>query len=294
LGLMKWLLEFWRSRHPAVTLLRMVVVGIILFLSLVMFFENNLIFIPSQYPAGNFHLSEDPNASPRPQDVWFEAADGTKIHAWYFEAAREEGQPEPPVILLCHGNAGNLSGRYQRAALLMSAPADVLVFDYRGYGRSEGKPHEAGVYQDVEAAWAELTTTRGIAAERIIIYGVSLGGVMAVHLASQVDAAGLIVESTFTSVADMARRTMPFIPVFMIRTKMDSASKILQAKMPKLHIHSPMDEIVPYDLGKALFAKAPEPKVFYEVAGSGHNETMDVGGDALLGRIHDFLHEVAR
>jgi hypothetical protein len=272
----------------------MLVVGILLFLGLVMFFENNLIFIPSQYPVGNFHLSEDPKASPRPEDLYFQAADGTRLHAWYFRAPRAENAPPPPVILLCHGNAGNLSGRYVRAKMFMQAPADVFIFDYRGYGRSAGKPHEAGVYQDVEAAWAELTETRGIAPERVIIYGVSLGGVMAVHLASKVEAAGLVVESAFTSVADMARRTMPFIPTFLIRTKMNSAAKILEVKMPKLHIHSPLDEIVPYDLGKQLFAVAPEPKSFYEVPGSGHNTTLAVGGAPLLKRIHQFVTETTR
>lgn len=286
---MKRLLDFWRSRHPAVTLLRMLFIGIILFLGLVMFFENNLIFIPSQYPLGNYHLSEDPKASPRPEDLYFQASDGTKLHAWHFRAPRIEGAPEPPTILLCHGNAGNLSDRYRRAVMLMGAPADVFVFDYRGYGRSEGKPHEAGVYKDVEAAWAELTKTRGIPGDRIVIYGVSLGGVMAIHLASKVDAAGLIVESTFTSVADMARRSMPFIPVFLIRTKMDSARKILEVKMPKLHIHSPLDQIVPFDLGEQLFSLAPEPKSFYQVDGAGHNSTLDVGGDKLLERIHRFV-----
>jgi fermentation-respiration switch protein FrsA (DUF1100 family) len=269
----------------------MLLMGVVLFYGMVMFFENNLIFIPQRYPVGNFHISEDPKANPRPQDVWFKAADGTRLHAWYFETPRVADEPEPPVILLCHGNAGNLSGRYVRAAMLMSAPADVFVFDYRGYGRSDGKPHEAGVYLDVEAAWRELTEQRAIAPDRIVIYGVSLGGVMAIHLASQVPAAGLVVESTFTSVADMARVTMPFIPTFLIRTKMNSAAKIQQATMPKLHIHSPLDEVVPFQLGQKLYECAPDPKRFYQVDGSGHNDTRETGGAALLAQIHDFVRQ---
>lgn len=285
-------LKFWRARTPGATLARMLLLGVILFYGFVMFMENSLIFFPSRYPAGNFHLSEDPKVDPQPEDVWFEAEDGTRLHAWYISAPRALAGDNPPVVLLCHGNAGNLSDRYQRAVLLSGAPADVFVFDYRGYGRSDGSPHEAGVYQDVEAAWQVLTEKRSIAPDRIIIYGVSLGGVMAVHLASQAPAAGLVLESTFTSVADMARATMPFIPVFLIRTKMDSKAKIQQAAMPKLHIHSPLDEIVPFELGKQLYESAPGSKYFYQVDGSGHNETMAVGGDNLLTRIHGFFAEV--
>jgi fermentation-respiration switch protein FrsA (DUF1100 family) len=168
-------------------------------------------------------------------------------------------------------------------------PTQVFIVDYRGYGRSEGRPSEEGLYTDARAAWRYLVEERGIAPARIVIFGKSLGGAVAVELATQVKPAGVILESSFTSVPDMAARHFPFVPKALIRTKMNSAGKIARIRAPKLHIHSPADEVVPYELGRELFDAAADPKRFHRVEGAGHNETYLVGGSGYFAAIRDFM-----
>jgi fermentation-respiration switch protein FrsA (DUF1100 family) len=143
---------------------------------------------------------------------------------------------------------------------------------------------------DARAAWDHLTTTRGIPAAQIVIFGKSLGGAVAIDLATKVEACGLIVQSSFTSVADMAGEVLPFVPRFVIRTKMDSLSKIASVSCPKLFIHSPADEIVPYRLGRRLFDAARAPKQFYEVKGAPHNLTNTIGGAPYYEALRDFIN----
>lgn len=146
---------------------------------------------------------------------------------------------------------------------------------------------------DARAAWNHLINERNVPADKIIVFGDSLGGAVAIDLAAEVKPAGLIVQSGFTSIADMAAEVMPFIPGFIIRTKMDSLSKIPRVSCPKLFIHSPNDEMVPYRMGRRLYDAAQEPKQFYEVAGASHN-TMDmVGGRAYFDAIGNFVRSCA-
>src|SRR6185369_17276293 len=140
-----------------------------------------------------------------------------------------------------------------------------FIIDYRGYGRSEGKPTEQGLYLDARAAWDYLTTERGVPSQRVIIFGKSLGGAPAIDLASHLEPGGLIVQSSFTSAADMAAVVMPLLPRVFLHTKMDSVTKISRVHCPKLFIHSRADEVVPFELGHRLYQVAPEPKLFYEV-----------------------------
>jgi fermentation-respiration switch protein FrsA (DUF1100 family) len=177
---------------------------------------------------------------------------------------------------------------------LARIPAQVFIVDYRGYGRSEGKPNESGVYLDARAAWEYLTAERGIAGERIVVFGKSLGGAVAVDLAAEVTPAGLIVQSSFCSVPAMARVHYPFVPGWMVRTKMDSLSKIGAVVCPKLFIHSRNDEIVPIEQGRALFEAAVGEKRFVEIEGASHNETWLVGGDSYRQAIRDFVLDCHR
>ena len=200
------------------------------------------------------------------EDVFFETADGKKLHGWFVPAASNS---LAPVILFLHGNAGNIGHRWEKIRILHDLDVSVFIFDYRGYGQSEGKPSETGIHKDADAAYACLVE-RGITPESIIVYGESLGGAFAIDLAARKSVKALMVEDTFTSVPAMVRRTMPFIPPFILGTKLDSLSKISKVPAPKLIFHSIDDEIVPFEMGKTLFDAAAEPKRFVRLRG-GHN-----------------------
>ncbi len=175
----------------------------------------------------------------------------------------------------------------------MGLPVNVFIVDYRGYGKSEGKPSEQGLYLDARAAWDYLVNDRRVAPRDIVILGKSLGGAPAIDLASQVEPGGLIVQSSFTSAADMAATILPFLPRLFLHTRMDSISKITRVHCPKLFIHSRADEVVPFELGRRLFEAAPDPKEFYEVIGSPHNSTYIVGGKAYFEAVRRFLEKCA-
>jgi len=241
-----------------------------------------------------FHPS--PGADLRPadvglagEDVFFEAEDGVRLHAFWLPAAGADR-----AFLFLHGNAGNASHRLPNAALLVRLGASVLLLDYRGYGRSEGRPSESGVYTDARAALTHLVEAHGMAPERIVIFGRSLGGAVAVDVARDRPLGGVILESTFTSAADMARRifgALGFAVRPFTRGRFDSAAKIAELRAPLLFFHGNRDEIVPFELGRALFDAAPEPKRFITVRGAGHNDTIRIGGEPYLERIAAFLDE---
>jgi fermentation-respiration switch protein FrsA (DUF1100 family) len=165
---------------------------------------------------------------------------------------------------------------------------NVLIIDYRGYGKSQGHPTEAGLYKDALAAYDYLFGRRDIDPQRIMAYGASLGGAVAVDLASKRNLSCLIVDSSFTSAADMAKRIYPFVPSFLIRVRMDNIGKIKTIKIPKLFIHSKDDEIVPMELGRRLFEAAVPPKEFLEITG-GHNEGYMDSQDKIVEEMSRFL-----
>jgi fermentation-respiration switch protein FrsA (DUF1100 family) len=273
-----------KIRHGAT-----VIIGFATMILLMALFERSLIFFPTRYPDGLWDTEVAARGSGCViDDHFFTATDGTRLHGWW--CRRIDAPADQPVLLFFHGNAGNLS---HRADLLIElatrTPASVFVVGYRGYGRSEGRPSEEGLYKDARAAWQHLTEESGVGAERIIIFGKSLGGGAAVDLAMEVPAAGLIVESSFTSIPDMAGAHYPFVPKFLIRTQINSLVKIEFVSMPKLFIHSKQDRVVPYRLGRKLFEAAPEPKRFYEVVGAGHNDTWFVGGESYFKALGDFI-----
>lgn len=268
------------------------------FLLLIMALEDRLIYFPLKYPDGFWDIDRLPSnpaeVVPRIEECWFTAPDGVKLHGWFCVPHRNSGGDLVPeaaemVLLWFHGNAGNISHRYGMIRAVMPLRVNVFIIDYRGYGKSEGRPSEAGLYLDARAAWDYLIEHRGISADRIIIFGKSLGSAPAIDLAAQTSPAGLIVQSGFTSVADVAATILPFFPRFLLRTKMESQRKIPDVRCPKLFVHSPADEIIPYRLGRRLFEAASEPKQFYEVTGASHNDTFEVGGRKYLETLQRFI-----
>lgn len=262
------------------------------FVLLMAFFEKSLIFFPTSYPDGEWDVEIIARGSGSVvNDCYYESQDGTRLHSWWCRS--EKPAPDRPVLLLFHGNAGNLSHRADlMLELATRVGADVFMAGYRGYGRSGGKPSEEGLYADGRAAWGWLTTEGGVDPDRVVVFGKSLGGAVAVDLTTETNPAGLIVESSFTSIPDMAARHYPFVPAFLIRTKMDSLAKVSKISCPLLVVHSRADEVVPFEMGRKLFDSAPQPKNFFEVEGAGHNETWLVGGQSYFEALVRFVQSV--
>ena len=250
---------------------------------LIMIFENRIIFVPTKYPAGDW---DAPARATVPfEDVWLETSDGVKIHGWM-----ARGKGARATILYFHGNAGNLTHRADWIEVLTRLPADVLAIDYRGYGRSEGAPNEAGIYRDAEAAYAYLTETRGVAPQQLIIYGVSLGGAPACEIAWRRPCAGLIVQSAFTNAGDMASRMIPILPMrWLVRARFDNAAKIARVRVPKLIVHGRDDEVVPYEMGKRLYEAAVEPKKLIIFDDAGHNDLVWLYQPQLTAAFRSFI-----
>jgi len=182
-------------------------------------------------------------------------------------------------VLFCHGNGGNISHRLDTIWTWNKLGMNVLIFDYRGYGKSEGKPSEEGTYLDAEAAWKHLVEKRGAAGERIIIHGRSLGGAVAARLARDHTPAGLILESTFSSVPDMAAKLYPMFPVRLLsRFEYGTAEYVAAVKCPVMVIHSAEDDIIPFKLGRRVFEAAGEPKRFVQIHGSHNSGFMESDG----------------
>ena len=174
-------------------------------------------------------------------------------------------------MLFLHGNAGNISHRGESVAIFHALGVDVFIFDYRGYGRSGGRPSEDGLHRDAAAAWAYLTESRGFAARDVVIFGRSLGGVVAARLAAGLKPGALIVESAFTSARDVANAVFPLLSrLVVLRYEFPAAEYIGQVTVPVLVLHSREDEIMPFRLGEGLYAAASEPKTFVELRGD-HN-----------------------
>ena len=222
------------------------------------------------------------------EEVWLDTEDGVRIHSFFLSTPGATR-----AILFLHGNAGNAAHRLPNAARLAELDTHVWVLGYRGYGLSEGRPSEAGVYLDARAALAHLVEERGIPLDRVVLFGRSLGGAVAVDLAQDRPLAGVILESTFSSVADVADAVFPIPIGVLLRGRWNSAAKIERVRAPLLFLHGDLDQIIPIELGRRLYDAAPEPKVFEVIPHAGHNTTVELGGRAYFARIRAFLDEVA-
>lgn len=206
------------------------------------------------------------------EDVRFKAGDGVELNGWFFPAATNSHRPRL-AVLVCHGNAGNISHRLDTCAALLATGVSVFVFDYRGYGRSQGRPSEEGTYRDAQAAYQWLRQ-KGFAGTNIIAFGESLGGGIATELAAREPVGGLVLESTFTSITDMGAELFPWLPVRWLGTiRYDTRSKLPRLHIPVMVMHSPADDLIGFQHGQRNFAAAKEPKLFWEIKGE-HNDPL--------------------
>jgi len=197
------------------------------------------------------------------QDVSIQTTDGVTLHGWYIPGSGDR------VLLFFHGNAGNISHRLESIRQFLHLGLSVLIIDYRGYGQSEGRTTEKGIYRDAEAAWHYLTETVNTPDNRIIVFGRSMGASAAAYLAARHHPLALIIESSFTSVPDVAREYYPWLPVRWLSRLRHSAKEFVQDNdSPVLVVHSRDDEIVPFHHGESIFAAAKEPKSFLEIRGT--------------------------
>jgi len=234
-------------------------------IGLAYYLANRAVYYPSKYPEGSWELQRAMGAS----DAWMQSSDGVKIHGWW---VRQDGSPL--VTLFLHGNAGNVTNHTQHIQEIAAAGSSVLVIDYRGYGKSSGRPSEQGLYRDSEAGFIYLLG-KGYRPEQIIVQGESLGSAVAIDLASRRPCAALILEAPFTSAGEVAGTVLPFIGLLLIRS-FNSLPKIPWIRAPKFFMQGDRDEVIPLRLGQKLFAAAQGVKTFWVIPGAGHNDILEL------------------
>ena len=243
--------------------------------------EKGIVFFPDPDLVGtpaDFGLSYE--------DVFFEAADGVALHGWWVP------QAGAPVLVWFHGNAGNISHRLENIKLLHDlVGVQVFIFDYREYGRSQGRISREGTFLDAAAAYRYVTATRGVPAGEIVLFGRSLGTALATDLAIQKPCRSLILESAFTNSSDMAKMLAPFLFDWRPKVPYDNLGKIDKVKVPVFIIHGSDDEIIPVDMARRLFAAANSPKDLYIIPGAHHNDTYVVGGKTYFEKLKSFIYQ---
>ncbi len=268
------------SKMPMwLTILGVVIAAYVVLVGLAFLFQERLLYFPLR------NLATSPaSINLAYEEVRFEAADGIELSGWFIPAVEPKG-----VVLFFHGNAGNISHRLDSIATFHRLGLSVFIIDYRGYGQSEGRPTERGTYLDAEAAWRYLVQERQIRPTEIVLFGRSLGGAVAAWLAEQQRPAALILESTFTSVPDVAAQSYPFLPVRLLsRIHYDTLERLPKIDCPVLVIHSPDDRLIPYSHGRRLLAAAKEPKAFIALRG-GHNEGFIIAGPEYEAKLAEFI-----
>jgi uncharacterized protein len=230
---------------------------------------NSLLYFPSR------GIIETPDrAGLDYRDLWLETDDGERLHGWWIDARKDSlGH-----LLLCHGNAGNIGDRVLHAALLTTTGFDVLLFDYRGYGRSSGTPSEDGTYRDARATLTCLLEQPGVDPSRVFYLGESLGGAVALDLALVRPPAGLVLLSAFTGVRELGRLHYPFVPAALVPDAYPALRRIHELHAPLLVLHGDRDDIVPLSQGRALYDAAPGAKRMHVFPGLGHNDLVPLAG----------------
>lgn len=223
------------------------------------------------------------------ENVHLETPDGETLHGWFVPAGDTERNA---AVLLFHGNAGNISHRFDTLRIWHALGYDSFIFDYRGYGESTGSPDEEGTYTDAQTAWNYLVKEKGIPPDRIVLFGRSMGGAIAAQLATRTEPAALIIESSFTSVPDIAADLYPWLPARLLsRFEYDTRAYAQQAGCPVMVIHSSEDEIIPFEHGHAIHASAATPKYMLTLQGS-HNQGFLSSGSHYIEGLQDFLQTV--
>ncbi len=272
-----------RKRSWPRRLLRLLALAACTYLGVILvlvFFENRLVYFPT---SAQEDWPKEP-LSPEIKDIHLTSADGIPIHAWWWPVADSTG-----AILYCHGNAGNLSSRGPTLEKIRALLGEsVLIFDYPGYGKSGGKPNEQGCYQAADAAYDWLVGQH-IDPEKIVIYGGSLGGGVAVDLASRKKHRALVLAKTFTSLPDVAQHLHPWLPVrWLMRNRFDNLGKIGRCTSPVFIVHGTADSLVPFEHGQRLFAAANEPKHFMPVDRGDHNDPLP---EEVFQKLQTFLRD---
>lgn len=226
-------------------------------------------------------------------DVVFQSADGTGLHGWFLDRHEEDGVG-PLTILFMHGIAGNVSHRIENvAALCRELDARALLFDYRGYGRSSGEPSVEGVVQDAEAALQLLIRRPEVDPSRILLFGHSMGGAIAIELAARQgrQVCGLVVESSFTTGREIAKLFFPLVPANAVPVFFDSETRIKQIEVPVMITHGECDSLLPPSMGRALCRAAPEPRSFFLVPGADHHDVFKKGGVSYFQALSEFIQK---
>ena len=261
-------------------LLLILLIGIVACAAFYPQLENSIIFHPQK------GFDDNPsNWDLVYESVEFFTPDGERIHGWFFPV-----QKEAPVFLFCHGNAGNISHRIENVSSVIKRGISVLIFDYRGYGKSSGKPSEKGIYRDGIAAYDYLIDHKKIPPQRMVIFGRSLGGAVAIEVALQREVGCVIIESAFTSSKDMAKTIFPFFIMSpFLPHHYHNGSKIKGISVPKMIVHGDNDKTIPFYMGKRLFESASGVKKFFPVHGAGHNDTYIKGGEHYFDALYGFI-----
>jgi fermentation-respiration switch protein FrsA (DUF1100 family) len=268
---------------PLSMFLLYILVAYVLFLILIRLFEHRMIFFPD-HPGrleGDWH--------PRtlgPEDVWITTADGTKLHAWWLPNANAKF-----TFLGLHGNASNVANRAPIYEFLRDTPANVLALEYRGYGHSEGKPTEAGLYLDAEAAYQYLVNTRRLNPKSIVAFGQSIGTAIAVDLAARHGVGGVILEAPFPSASRVATKLYWFLPglSLLVQSQFDTQSKLKTITAPILIVHCTRDPVLPFQLSQEVYNSALAPKQFLQIRGYCHEESSLVAPAQYRSALQDFL-----
>jgi fermentation-respiration switch protein FrsA (DUF1100 family) len=268
-------------------LLALLAVGYILFLVVLRLTESRMLYVPG---ASRTLLPPPADLGLGITRVELTASDGVRLVSWVMPADGGSGY----WLLICHGNAGNISeaGRPYHYAGLRALGLSLFAFDYRGYGESEGKPTEQGLYRDADSAYRYLRDTLGVPERRIVVFGHSLGSAVAVELVSRAPAAGLVLDGALTSVVERAQELFPFAPVrWVAANKYPSIKRIGRLTLPKLFLHAQGDEVIPFAHGRRLFEAAAPPKRFVSLRG-GHGNAFEVDSAAYFGAIGRFVAEL--
>lgn len=255
-----------------------ILIGLSLIFAYVKYIEHKGIYYPvkeiSLYPS---------SAGMSFKDIYITTEDNVRINSWFIS-----NQKAKYTLLFFHGNAGNIGDRLDKLQLLYQAGLNIFIIDYRGFGKSQGRPSEHGFYRDAFKAYDYLINTVGISPDHVILYGESLGSAIAMDLAFHKKVKALILEGAFSSGRDMAVRFYPFLPRFIFSNSFDSLTKVKEINAPKLFIHSLNDEIVPFNLAKKLYNNAEGPKEFLETRGD-HNSTFLISREVYISSISAFI-----
>ena len=268
----------WIARSIVIALL-----AYAMLVALAWLLQERLIFYPQ---TGRDIVSTPAERGVPYEDVVLATSDGKQLNAWWVPADAPRG-----AVLLFHGNAGNISHRIEYARMFKQLGYSTLLLDYRGYGRSTGRPTEAGTYIDADTAWRWLTITQHVPDRHIVLFGESLGGGVASWLAARHQVRALVLASTFTSAVDLGAELYPFLPVRLVsRIRYDTIGRLRDVRAPVLVIHSPQDDIIPFRHGRRLFDAALEPKEMLEIAG-GHNNGFVFVREAWVAKLAAFLEK---